>query len=74
MPRFYFDTHDDDRFIPDNEGHELAGLSKPKPSRPSQTWLMTHSPAVTVATSWSWFGTRGRQVVKATLSLVVEPS
>ena len=30
MPRFYFDTHDDDRFVPDNEGVELKGVEEAK--------------------------------------------
>ena len=30
MPRFFFDTHDGDRFIPDNEGVELDGIEEAK--------------------------------------------
>jgi hypothetical protein len=30
MPRFYFDTNDSDRFVPDNEGCDLAGIEEAK--------------------------------------------
>jgi hypothetical protein len=51
MPRYYFDTHDDDRFVPDNEGVEGSKKQKRKPSRLCPTWLVTHSPAAIGATS-----------------------
>jgi hypothetical protein len=30
MPRFYFDTYDGDRFVPDEEGCDLAGIEEAK--------------------------------------------
>jgi hypothetical protein len=77
MPRYYFDTHDGDRLVRDNDGEELAGLER------AQTEAVKALPDM--ARDALPCGDRrdfvvsvrdegGRQVVKATLSLVVELS
>jgi len=30
MPRYFFDTYDGDRFVPDEEGQELEGIDAAK--------------------------------------------
>jgi hypothetical protein len=74
MPRYYFDTHDDDRFVPDNEGVELDGVEEAKTEAVTALPDMA-SDALPCGDRRDFVITvrdeGGHQVMKATLSLVV---